>query len=165
MVHWPNRLEQWRPEIEAAAAYTGLAPELIAAVMDRESLGGLALHPKGPEGTGDFGHGQTLGHGRGLMQIDDRAYPDFAAEPEQWKDPALNIIFGARILARNISTFFDDVPCAIAAYNCGVHRVQRLLLMVPRPSVAQLDELTTGHDYVSDTLSRLHRLQFGEGNA
>ena len=153
---WPPRLEQWRPEVLKAAKRTGLAPELIAAIMDRESLGGMALDPKGPTGTGDFGHG------RGLMQIDDRAHPDFCGEPYFWADPGENILYGAQILVRNLHAL-GDVPSAIAAYNCGVHRVERLLLMSPKPSIAQLDELTTGHDYVSDVLSRLHKLQFLEG--
>jgi soluble lytic murein transglycosylase-like protein len=152
---WPRRLEQWRAELEAAAAQTGLAIELIAAIMDRESLGGAALTPQGPTGTGDFGHG------RGLLQVDDRAFPDFAAEPSQWQNPRTNIAFGARILARNVQAFHGDIPCGIAAYNAGIRRVHRLILMVPDPSIEQLDQLTTGRDYVSDVLSRLHRLQFG----
>jgi soluble lytic murein transglycosylase-like protein len=151
---WPNRLERWRPEVESAAAHTGLAPELIAAIMDRESLGGMALIPKGPAGTGDHGHG------RGLMQVDDRAFPDFCAESSQWSSPETNIAFGARVLRRNLQAFSGDVPCAIAAYNAGIRRVQRLLAMSPQPSVEQLDELTTGRDYVSDVLDRLHKLQF-----
>jgi soluble lytic murein transglycosylase-like protein len=145
--------------VESAAVQTGLAPELIAAVMDRESLGGLALLPQGPTGTGDHGHG------RGLMQIDDRAFPDFCAEPAQWQVPGPNTAFGARILARNLQAFEGDVPCAVAAYNAGVHRVQRLLLMHPRPSIEQLDLLTTNHNYVSDVLSRIHKLQFEEETA
>ena len=151
---WPNRLERWRPELESAAAQTGLATELIAAVMDRESLGGLALVPQGPEGTGDHGHG------RGLMQIDDRAFPDFCSEPSQWQVAERNVAFGARILARNLRAFDGDIPCAVAAYNAGVYRVQRLLLMHPKPSIEELDLLTTNHNYVSDVLNRLHKLQF-----
>jgi soluble lytic murein transglycosylase-like protein len=157
---WPNRLQQWRLEVESAADQTELAPELIAAIMDRESLGGVALIPKGPAGTGDFGHGQQLGHGRGLMQIDDRAFPDFCAGDE-WKVPARNILFGAKILARNVQAFRGDIACAVAAYNCGIHRVERLVMMHPTPSVHELDLLTTQHNYVSDVLHRLHQLQFG----
>ena len=150
---WPARLEKWRREVEAAAAQTGVAPELIAAVMDRESLGGLALTPQGAAGTGDYGHG------RGIMQIDDRSHIDFTSS-EDWKDPTLNILYGASILMRNLRMFGGDVPPAVAAYNAGTVRVGRLMAMVPAASIEQLDLLTTGKDYVSDVLGRLHKLQF-----
>ncbi len=146
--------------MDSAAQLTGLAPELIAAIMDRESLGGVALRPKGPAGTGDFAPGMSVGHGRGLMQIDDRAFPDFCSSDE-WKVPAKNILFGAKILARNVQAFDGDIPCAIAAYNAGIRRVERLMLMAPQPSIGQLDILTTNHNYVSDVLHRLGQLQFG----
>jgi len=155
---WPYRLERWRQLIEDAATAYNLAPELIAAVMDRESGGGVYLTPVGPAGTGDEGHG------RGLMQIDDRAHPDWCAQVDDsgtplWQLPEHNIAKGAEELARNL-ILFGDVPSAVAAYNAGDGKVRRLILMVPRPSIHQLDQLTTGHDYVSDVLDRLHKLQF-----
>jgi soluble lytic murein transglycosylase-like protein len=148
-------LQQWRVEVNYAAEKCRLAPELIAAVMDRESLGGMALTPRGPKGKGDNSHGH------GLMQIDDRAFPDFCADPDKWQDPQLNILFGAELLAKLMLRFADDVACAIAAYNAGAYKVGRLVILHEGPSITQLDGLTTGRNYVSDTLARIHRLQFG----
>lgn len=158
MSAWPYRLERWRRVIEDAAAAYGLAPELIAAVMDRESGGGVYLIPIGPAGVGD------QGHGRGLMQIDDRAHPEWCARMDLdgkplWQKPEHNVAKGAEVLAHNLR-IFGDVPSSVAAYNAGEGRVGRLVAMVPRPSIQQLDQLTTGHDYVSDVLDRLHKLQF-----
>jgi hypothetical protein len=62
----PLRLAQWAVEIHFAAALYRLDPLVLAAIVERESRGGEALSPPGPAGVGDGGHG------RGLMQIDDR---------------------------------------------------------------------------------------------
>jgi hypothetical protein len=156
---WPWRLERWRTFVEAAAERTGLAVDLIAAVMDRESRGGDALSPPGPGGFGDNGHGH------GLMQIDDRTWVSFCNDPSQWQDPAQNILYGAGILASYQRGFSGDLPCAVCAYNAGPARVSRLLVMHPRPTFAELDLLTTGSDYVTDVLTRFHNLQLAAGDA
>ena len=57
--------------IRKVAAQYQIPPALIAGIGSRESHWGLALSPVGPTGTGDNGHG------RGLMQIDDRWHKDF----------------------------------------------------------------------------------------
>lgn len=155
---WPQRLERWRSSIEAAAEQTGLSPELLAAIMDRESRGGDALTPKGPAGTGDNGHG------RGLMQIDDRSWVAFCNIPDRWQDPAQNILFAARILSSYLRAFGGDLPCAVCSYNAGPRRVSRYLVMRPQPTLDELDVLTTGHDYVTDVLTRCHTLQLAEGD-
>jgi len=152
---WPPRLQQWRVEVNTAAEKYQLAPELIGAVMDRESLWGMALKPRGPKGKGD------AGHGHGLMQIDDRSFPDFCRDPEKWQDPLLNILFGAELLQKHMLRFSDDVACACAAYNAGAYKVGKLIILREHPSIQQLDDLTTGRNYVSDVLARIHRLQFG----
>jgi soluble lytic murein transglycosylase-like protein len=50
----PQRIAQWADPISRAATQYGLSPYLLCAVMDRESLGGEALRPKGCTGTGDW---------------------------------------------------------------------------------------------------------------
>jgi soluble lytic murein transglycosylase-like protein len=156
---WPQRLERWRRYIEDAADRADLAPELIAAIMDRESRGGDALSPPGPAGTGDFGHG------RGLMQIDDRTWTAFCNDIGRWQDPATNIAFGAGILSSYLRAFSGDLPCAVCAYNAGPRRVGRLLAMHPQPTLQELDLLTTNSNYVSDVLTRCHNLQLAAGDS
>jgi hypothetical protein len=101
----PGRIGAWVKEIASAAMATApadIGPLLwalvLSAIMDRESGGGRYLIPVGPAGVGDHGHG------RGLMQIDDRDRPPFPGRAAfvrgaSWMDPAKNILFGARILA------------------------------------------------------------------
>lgn len=50
----PARALPWVQPVTTAAAERDLSPYLLFAVMDRESLCGEALKPKGPSGTGDF---------------------------------------------------------------------------------------------------------------
>ncbi len=80
--------------IQASAARHGHRPEVVAGIMMRETEGGLSrwCDPQGPACLGDNGHGH------GLMQIDDRSFPEYCAGPE-WQDPVSNIDFGCRVLA------------------------------------------------------------------
>jgi soluble lytic murein transglycosylase-like protein len=149
-VAWPPRLEQWREPIEAAAAAYSLAPELIAAVMDRESEGGLALSPPGPAGTGDGGNGL------GLMQLDRRYHTLTEA---QWQDPYTNISLGAEELRDNLDGLDQNLLAAICAYNASIKRVRILMSVVDEPTAVQFDALTTGKDYVSWVLARMDSLQ------
>jgi len=133
---------------------------VIAGVGSRESGWGMALRPPGPGGTGDFVprkgglpvDGQ--GYGRGLMQIDFSAH-EFA-RTGQWRDPALNIEYGAKTLAGNIKFFQGrgNAPAhvlrlAIAAYNCGARNVTRAL-----GAGLDIDYYTAHRDYSADVLSR-----------
>lgn len=88
----------------------GVAPSLLLAIMARESAFGLTLSPPGPGGTGD------AGHGRGLMQIDDRAHSAWI-QANNWRDPEVNIRKGAEVLAQNIRIFGSRV--ALAPYSDG----------------------------------------------
>jgi hypothetical protein len=157
----PKHLAQWGRELHAAATVARLCPFLLAAVCDRESRGGLALKPLGPAGTGDFGHG------RGLMQVDDRFHPGFlvasdSAGKHLWKLPAYNILYGA-LLLRSYLDALQDVHLALAAYNAGVGKVRRaadaitvsgdkVKLLEQRRAAA--DALTSGGDYGRDVLRR-----------
>jgi soluble lytic murein transglycosylase-like protein len=148
---------KYKTEILRASASTGIPPEVLAAIMSRESGGGLYLKPKGPSGTGDSGHG------RGLMQIDDRSHS--FARGSQWKDPQANINYGAKLLADYKTAAIqkgvfagDALKVALAGYNCGIGRAVSSYKSTKNP-----DKYTTGHDYSADVLarSRLFARDFG----
>jgi hypothetical protein len=159
----PPRLARFGAELAAAAVRTAPAELgarawafLLAGVMDRESRGGDVLSPRGPAGTGD------VGHGRGLMQIDDRPYHLTEDDPRynqkeaarsvvrmdfiesgDWADPVKNIAFGAAHL-RFYYDQADSLPAAIAAYNAG-----------PKALTARdPDSVTTGGNYSRDVQAR-----------
>ena len=120
--------------------------------MDRESGAGLYLVPPGPAGTGDSGHG------RGLMQLDDRTWEAWLEEND-WTDPATNILKGASILDTYLGQLGQNVAAAVAAYNCGPGRIARLLATMSDAGAAQFDRYTTGHNYTSDVLARMAHLE------
>ena len=59
--------------------------------------------PPGPIGTGDSGHG------RGLMQIDDRSHGQWLMT-HNWQDPETNITYGGQILASNMIFLSSKTP-------------------------------------------------------
>ncbi|GEL75525.1 transglycosylase SLT domain-containing protein [Myxococcus virescens] len=161
MSQLPSRLSRWRSTVEPIAALYRLDPLLVYAVMDRESLGGDALTPKGPSGTGDHGHG------RGLMQVDDRAHKGFVSAVDDlgrplWQDPSVNVLYGCRLLRRNLDSLDGYMAGALAAYNAGLGRVRSALARLPPDAtdaqrLAAVDGVTTGRDYASNVLSRRER--------
>lgn len=164
----PLRIAQWWKHFQSAAdAYPGMDPYLLAAICDRESNGGLTLDPPGPSGTGDHGHG------RGLMQIDDRANSQLVAQvlptgQPAWQDPAANIAMGAFVLDHALVRFRAQSDCpdaemaAAASYNAGEGHAHAALEALTKPidagaALQALDAITTGGDYVSDVLTRRAR--------
>lgn len=158
----PKRIAQWWGILQPIALHHEVDPLLLAALMDRESLGGYSLTPSGPDGVGDNGHG------RGLMQIDDRAHPIFCNQlmPDgtpRWADAKSNIEYGAIVFADGLRLFSLE-PEAVAAYNAGPGAVRRALDGISNPAIGRplpietrilaLDAITTGKDYVSDVLRR-----------
>jgi soluble lytic murein transglycosylase-like protein len=141
----------------AAEICYGVDPLLLAAVIDRESLGGDALKPKGPAGTGDGGHG------RGLGQIDDRSHASFLAAKFDsgaplWQDPTFNVLYAAKLLRKNLDRFGEEGP-AVAAYNCGPGNVRAALARLPAGAsaddrLAAVDQRTAHRNYASDVLRR-----------
>lgn len=167
----PQRVEKYRDVWSTVPGQVGLPdPYLVAAIGDRESLWGEALTPPGPTGTGDGGHG------RGLLQVDDRAWPAWCAERDSygdllWQNPTENVRQGCRVLM-TAWMFFLNWPATIAAYNCGRGRVQAVLTQAGRvvgPTDGDVDLLhildfhTTGHDYVTDVVDRWARYKGLEG--
>ncbi|NET10990.1 MAG: SH3 domain-containing protein, partial [Symploca sp. SIO2B6] len=142
----------YRPLIESAAArYDWLAPSVIAGIGSRESAWGHFLSPKGPTGTGDGGHG------RGLMQIDDRFHQSFI-NSGLWTDAKSNINYGIDNVLSNYYDYLDRVTSlegkdllrgAIAAYNAGPQSVLNAV-----NQGLDIDHYTTGQDYSWDVLNR-----------
>ncbi|MEB3229876.1 MAG: SH3 domain-containing protein [Leptolyngbyaceae bacterium] len=142
----------YKPLIEAAAArYDWLAPSVVAGIGSRESAWGRFLSPNGPTGTGDGGHG------RGLMQIDDRYHSAFI-NSGLWSDAKSNIDYAIdNVLSKNYDYLdantslagTDLLRGAIAAYNAGLSSVTRALAQG-----LDIDYYTTGQDYSWDVLNR-----------
>lgn len=143
---------EWPPELDAA-----LRPKLgadwdvltLMAICSRESRFGLLLDK---DGRGD------AGHGLGLMQIDDRSYPEFAEA--DYQDPETNILKGAEVLqgkynylADHFELFKENFAAlwwgAVAAYNCGEGNVHKAL-----EQGRGVDYYTTGRDYSFDVKNR-----------
>lgn len=105
--------------IKQVASETWLDPLLITAIGQHESGWGTLLVPRGPAGVADGGHG------RGLMQIDDRTWTDWI-NANDWTDPLTNVRKGVDIFISNLNYFAakgvegdDRVSAALAAYNAG----------------------------------------------
>lgn len=136
---------------QAAAKYSWLNPSVIGGIGSRESGWGLLLSPKGPSGTGDGGHG------RGLMQIDDRFHQSFISSG-RWRNPQDNITYAIdEVLSRNYDYLDRNTNLAgenllrgaIAAYNAGLGNVLDAL-----SQGLDVDYYTTGQDYSWDVLNR-----------
>lgn len=138
-------------DLFCVARLHGIDPCLLAAVCERESNYGRALDAAL---TGD------RGHGRGLMQIDDRAHSPWLIDHD-WRDPRINLSKGAEILNEALSFFAkrDDVPdvfresAGVAAYNAGPMAVLRTMRAGNHP-----DSVTTGREYSADVFRRQARI-------
>lgn len=161
----PPRLGQWASQLSMAAGRYRLDMFLLAAIMDRESYGGLLLKPPGPGGTGDFAPRRGAmppdgkGWGRGLMQIDFASWMDWLANND-WTDPLTNISKGAEILRSYIDQLGAE-DAGICAYNAGPMRARRALERLPKDAdrwarLDALDAMTArpSRNYASDVLSR-----------
>ncbi len=151
-------LQEHRRLIEPIAESFELSPAVVAGIMSRESGGGRLLG-KGdcPPLTGD------RGHGRGLMQIDDRWHKHFIKIGDFWTYHPANIAYGCYLLSKNLKAaerrlkgFNSDelLRVALAAYNCGPGRA----IKAARTGM-DVDAYTTGGDYSSDVLERARFLR------
>jgi len=145
---WPW-IQRWLTELRSASSFYGVPVEVLAAMMSRESGGGRLLKPQGPAGTGD------QGHGRGLMQIDDR-WHEFARTGD-WRNPLSNIKYGAQLLANNLAaarkkvSVKDALRVAVAGYNCGLGNA---LAAYQAAGIAGVDARTAGGNYSRDVFNR-----------
>lgn len=146
---------QYGDVILQVAQETGMDPTLIFAIGDRESGWGVYLTPKDSSGTGDYGHG------RGLMQIDDRTYGDWLAVAD-WTDPYTNIRKGVDIFLTQRQEISDAYGgnidpasldrLAIVAYNHGPAGALK------NAEKGEWDTNTTGGNYSADVLDRQQKL-------
>jgi hypothetical protein len=152
----PIRLAMYAKEFYGCGLMYGIDPLLLAAICDRESLGGEALQPRGAEGVGDGGHG------RGLMQIDDRFnswFTDFKLPFNRpaWTSPSWNIHAAAHLFWDNLHMADGVVEIAIAGYNAKIIKAMaqsQMSIRTGMPLVEALDQITTGGNYVSDVCRR-----------
>ncbi|HVY61431.1 MAG TPA: transglycosylase SLT domain-containing protein [Planctomycetota bacterium] len=129
----------YKDDIVAASKKYGVPAPLVAGVLERESGGD-------PDALSLDG-----GHGKGLMQIDDRSHA-FARGPDAF-DPAKNIAEGAKILAGNAKAFPGNEDAQIAAYNAGVGGVKKAMKQGLDPGDA-----TYAPGYVEDVEANEKRL-------
>ncbi len=130
----------WRELILDSSTRHGVSPALVSAVISRES-----------NGRNIIGDG---GHGRGLMQIDDRWHGEFLEANSEGLDPATNIDYGTKLLRNLTREFEGNLSAAIAAYNQGSGNVWRRLR-----AGEDVDRGTTGGDYSADVLRRMELFQ------
>lgn len=120
------------------ARETGVDPFLIYALGEHESRWGEALTPPGPAGTGDSGHG------RGLMQIDDRSFADWLASND-WTDPYTNMNKGVSILQSKLAELGSTTSLGNLAPGNGLITIGpqgSALFGIPQGTVADPRPLT-----------------------
>ncbi len=146
-----EELKKYEDTVKKVAARYDIPASVIAGIGSRESHWGLALTPPGPAGTGD------KGHGRGLMQIDDRWHVNFI-QSGKWTDPTENIIYGCAVLKNSMALFEKRLgwtkslrllQAGIAGYNCGPSRTLQAY-----QDGQDIDFYTTGRDYSRNVLER-----------
>lgn len=98
----PVRSQPFAQDLLAVSAQSGISATILWAIMEWESRSATALTPPNPAGTGDNGHG------RGLMQVDDRYHAEWLAS-NPWWEPRTNIDKGAAILNQKLA-FFQATP-------------------------------------------------------
>lgn len=131
----------WLPFFTEAARRFNFPVALLVAVASRET------NVRNIVGDG--------GHGRGIMQIDDRSFPDFARSGRAM-DPRQNILKGAEVLSgkrqflsrRGVSAQLLK-RASVAAYNHGEGNVLRSIR-----NGRDVDSGTAHNDYSADVLAR-----------
>ena len=108
--YWSPAVQRWERIILEQAESRGLDPDLIAALIWKESLG--RPYARGPAGA------------VGLMMVMPRE-AGFSWRPtaRALEDPETNVFWGARALATVISQSRGDLYAALAAYNGGWDQV------------------------------------------
>jgi soluble lytic murein transglycosylase-like protein len=127
------------PAFDAAARQTGIDRNLLLAIASRESNMGLAL---------DANWLGDNGNGIGIMQVDRRWHPTYAARYNP-QDTTANVRKGAQVLQDYLARFNGNRRYAVAAYNSGPGNVSKALAQGLDP-----DTYTTGKDYSKDVLQR-----------
>ncbi|MDP4146545.1 MAG: lytic transglycosylase domain-containing protein, partial [Bacillota bacterium] len=100
-----DKVMRWGKEIQAASTKYGIAPAVIAAVIEQESGGNADA--------------QSSAGAIGLMQLMPRTARGLRINPY---DPAQNIEGGTKYLALQLNRF-GSLEIALAAYNAGPENV------------------------------------------
>lgn len=129
----PAQMRLWMDFVRASATTYALDPAIVLGVIQVETSGNNVI--------GDYGHG------RGLMQIDDRSHKTWLDSHANGMDPESNIDYGCSILRSGIDYFDGDMRAGIAAYNCGAGNAQAGLREAGDP-----DKYTTGRHYSTRVL-------------
>lgn len=137
-LHWPL--------VQRLAREFKVDPYVVAGLGSRESGWGRLLGKWGnPPGTGDHGHG------RGLMQIDDRAHTAWITS-HNWPDPETNIRKGLSVLTNSMRYARkrgvperDVLEVGLAGYNRGPGNAVNAYFAGEDPSV---------RNYAKDVLQR-----------
>jgi soluble lytic murein transglycosylase-like protein len=108
-------LDPFTAAVEDNAATWGVDPDLLRAVVWRESRGN-------PDATGDLQdpRGPALGLGQVLLQT--ARGMGFPGNPSELYDPQVNLYYAAQYLRSRLDVYGGDVPSAVAAYNAGTAR-------------------------------------------
>lgn len=96
------------PIVESAAASNALTPDLLRAVIRRES----AFQPCAVSRAGALGLMQLMPSTASMLGVDDPF------------DPAENVAAGSRFLRRMLDRFNGDLALALGAYNAGPTRIE-----------------------------------------
>lgn len=118
------------PIVERAASSNSLAPDLLRAVIGRES----SFQPCAVSRAGALGLMQLMPSTASMLGVDDPF------------DPAENVAAGSRFLRQLLDRFNGDLPLALGAYNAGPARVE---------AAGGIPAIPETQAYVQDILSRL----------
>ena len=138
------------PAFTAASFRTGVDKNLLLAIASRESHIGQIL---------DGSYLGDGGNGIGLMQVDRRYHPEFAASVRP-SDHYKIILKGAQIFKEELNRFDGNTYAALAAYNTGPGDVQKALGRGEDPDI-----YTTGGDYAKDVLTRYELIKQLNGSS
>src|SRR5262245_29122061 len=116
----------WLKHFKAAADQKDVRLDILLAIASQET------DARNIRGDG--------GHGRGLMQIDDRYHQTFLRNNQEGMDVETNVEYAAALLANNIAYFKGSYEQGIAAYNCGPGNVSKAVKKGYSP-----DTYTTKH--------------------
>jgi len=121
--YWGSAVTQWESIISQEAQRRSLDPDLIAALIWKESMGRATA--QGPAGA------------VGLMMV--MPFP-WRPSPEELADPWTNVFWGARALAYTIRDGNGDLYYSLAAYNGSWEQIH--LRVTRRYAASILDEYT-----------------------
>ena len=146
--HFEHAVSQgWIKHFTDAAKQTGVPAALLMAIASRETEMGTSPLLKNWRG--------DRGHGRGLMQIDDRWHQAYTSTHRD-DDHRSNIFYAANLvrqLQKNRITM-GNLRLVAASYNCGPGGVRKAIEAGKDPDV-----YTTGGNYGCDVLARMKHFE------